>query len=406
MRTENIRREATDYRNWVKEMGDGFVEYLFEEEEKIIRELKNQFCYFLQNTDDESPSMQSTALPEIYRKCRKLLDGINEKPTKFSYEVLYPFIEAMCDNIALYLENLYQDNAPVISVEHHSLIENRSKEVLCLTNAEGKLRAQDIHISVSSWEGKTLFETELKYKADPGEAIEILMPLEGIKEGTQQVELRVHIQYERLAHFDREGGEGIYESIKKPLEKEILIPFAEDILDCIPKDKNPYSRYAGGKVMRPEDKAMFFGREGIINAIFWDIMREDGVSVDVGKMTAFYGHKRSGKTSIMNFLKERIEQANPGAIVLTINVQSISLEDNKPNLFMQKMMAEIFKDLKTTTMNPKYKELRGILKEEQLNIPSQRELIDNPSADVIFKDFFDQFNAKLAGEYSIVIMVD
>ena len=406
MRTENLRRDVTDYLNWVKEMEDGFVEYLFEEEEEIIRELKDQFWDFIQNTDDESPLIKSKEIPEIYRKCRELLDGINEKPTKFSYEVLYPFIEAMCDNIATYLEKLYQDNEPVISVEHHSLIENRSKEVLCLINAEGKLRAKEIHISVSSLEGKPMFETDLKYKADPGEAIEILIPLEGIREEAQQVGLRAHILYERLVYFDREGGEGIYESIKKPLEMEILIPFAEDILECIPKNKNPYSRYAGGKAMGPMDKAMFFGRDGIIDAIFRDIMREDGVSVDAGKMTAFYGQKRSGKTSIMNFLKERIEQANPRAIVLTVNAQDFLLEDNKPNLFIQKMMAAIFKDLKKTMLNPKYKELREILKREQLEIPSPRELVDNPRAEVTFMDFFAQFNEGVAGEYPIVIMVD
>lgn len=412
--TGAVKRDAKGFLDWLKQSGDGFVEYLFDEEQSLIEDLKEYLHDFMQYTDDESPFRQQNKIPGIYKSCSKLLDKIKGKPTKFSYEELRPFIRAMCENMAEYLEKLYRDNEPIITVEHCSLMETRTKEVLCLTNAAGALTANKIHVEISSGEGNSGFVIDKNkkispdddFKADPGDVIEVIVPIESIEKGAQQIEMHVSIQYERLIAFDKEEAEGIWQTISRPLDYPINIPLTGDAVDIIQKHENPYSRYAGGKAMGPTDEKMFFGRERVIDDIFHDIMREDEKTVDAGQMTAFYGQKRSGKTSIMNFLKAKIEKANPKVIVLTINAQDFPLEDDKPLLFMQKMLAAIFADLKKVLLNKRFKELRDDMKSIPLEIPNPKEFVVNPSAEITFLDFFGEFNTRFGEEYPIVLMID
>ncbi|WP_037355212.1 hypothetical protein [Selenomonas sp. FC4001] len=412
--TGSVRKDAKMFLDILDETGTDFKSYLFDEENKVIDCLREELEELLDNTDNESPMVQHIKCSEIYCELTKLLNMINKSPTKFSYESLRPFISTIRENIAGYIEKMYQDYAPVLSVEHYSLTEGNTKEVLCLTNAKGKLRAEKIHIEISANDNNSGFTIDKKekqipefdFKADPGEAIEIIVPIEKMPLNVLQEEICVQVSYRCLSKFDRETGKGIWQDVKQPLRYHITIPLCNDSKYLIQKHENPYHKYAGGTAMEPKDKDMFFGRDEIIETIFREVMCEDLISVNRGRMTAFYGQKRSGKTSIMNFLKARIENANPKAIVLTINAQSVSADENKKELYMQNIMGLIFSSFKKCVNNPKYKALRMELKNSKLEFPDKKDFVGNPNADITFLEFFGEYNEEFGDEYPIVIMVD
>ena len=130
------------------------------------------------------------------------------------------------------------------------------------------------------------------------------------------------------------------------------------------------------------------------------IRNTDG-SLKRGSITAVYGQKRCGKSSVMYFLAKKIQEEHPKAIIIDINAQSFGVGEKKDTYFST-FLSRICSKFNAATLRSK--ELRATLKEYNLRIPSTAE-IHSEGGDAYFQDFFQMFQTVFA-EHPIVLMID
>ncbi|MCR5176925.1 MAG: ATP-binding protein, partial [Anaerovibrio sp.] len=411
---QDIKKVAESYRVNYRDNGEALSKYLFDMEQQLIKELDKLLKSVLDNTDTESAIEQNEVLTNNYSKCNEMLKTINNSPTKFGFEEIKPFIERIQENMVKYLNELYHNNKPEINVEHYSLMDNKATEILCISNAERRLRAENVSVISKPHRGTRGFAIDKNRKVDyeskvsPGETSEISVPILIKEQDVSQLELIVKVTYDYLDHFDPSLGKGILASQAGKKDFQITIKLSDDE-DFI--EKNLYKDFAGGNDMSWDDRKMFFGRDDIINGLYNEIIRPDG-SINSGKMLGFYGQKRSGKTSILNFLKHKIEDENPQAIVSKVNLQTMGYETADPEYFMKELLYNICYDFKEKIEDSSndgdediFDELRYKLAENSLIIPGE-ELLESPSAKRKFINFFKRLKRLVGKKYPVIVMLD
>ena len=384
--------------------------YLFDSDQSRLANTIQIVNVLANNLYEEDIDVKISQLQSLFGNIRNVINQIEAHPSRFSFEALRPFLLKTCELLSAYLDKQYALFAPVLTVEHHSLSGDGMREILSVSNERNHLPAVNVKISnimpyganpgyIIDTDGNRIIQGAGQ-TINGGKAIEVSIPIRISPTAGDMLELSLDISYERSHQFNELLG--YTEHLEERLDgQKIQIPRKLEGMN--PPQENKYRSFAGGDIMKPDNESarqMFYGRDKDIASIYQMIRNADG-SLKRGSITAFYGQKRCGKSSVMYFLAKKIQEEYPRAIVIDINADSFGVGEKK-STYLSTFLSRICAKFKTATLLSK--ELRAILKEYDLSIPSTAE-IHSEGGDAYFQDFFQMFQT-ICPEYPIVLMVD
>lgn len=388
--------------------------HLFDTDETClgkIRKLVNDIKTELQM---EEVGSKTVRMQLEWQNIQGLLQSIEKHPSKLSFETLRPFLIGSQKSLADYLNRQYELFPPRLTVRHYNLRNNDRQETVEISNEENRLPANNVKVTRAAPYGRPGgFVVDAKgsrpilgngQQIDGGKAAEISVPIILDRALAPDVlELSLDLSYEYTCRYD--GEHGATETGVRELRDQILqIPL--NILNSDLIGENPYSKFASGDVMKPDDddaRAMFFGRDAEIDDIC-KMLVDGGGRLKAGSIVAIYGQKRCGKSSVMFFLGEEIKRRCPGTIVLAINAQGkgVGSGDDR-DFYYRSLLSDICTQLQTQVRrNPA---LRDALRAAGLRPPTVRDVIGE-FGEVYFHEFFQNFREQFGGRYTILLMVD
>ncbi len=192
------------------------------------------------------------------------------------------------------------------------------------------------------------------------------------------------------------------EVLRKLLEIEADV--AKDLHNHIVPFKpinNPYAAYAeGGIVDAPE---MFYGRQELIESIA-RVMQESHVQ---SKSVVIFGQKRSGKSSALHHLKQRLEGGKDLIVLDLGNIGSI-LDDRSDVPLVYQILWSILNRLEYAIEDKEMEESYTSLNQ---NFPGAQDFYAHPTPMVYFKEIFDRYKRRTARleewcNVRIVLLID
>lgn len=384
--------------------------YLFDSDQARLTNTVQIINVLTNGLYEEDVDVKISQLQSLFGNIRNIVKQIEDHPSRFSFETIRPFLLKICELLSTYLDKQYVLFAPVLTVEHHSLSGDGMREILSVSNERNRLPAVNVKINNLTPYGVNpgyIIDTDgirtvqgTGQTINGGKAIEISIPIRISPAAGDMLELSLDISYECSHHFNESLGYA--EHLEELLcGQKIQIPRKLEGLD--PPQENKYRSFAGGGIMKPENEAarqMFYGRDKDIDSIYQMIRNADG-SLKRGSITAVYGQKRCGKSSVMYFLAKKIQEEHPKAIVIDINAQSFGVGEKKDTYFFT-FLSRICSKFNAATLRSK--ELRATLKEYNLRIPSTAE-IHSEGGDAYFQDFFQIFQTVFP-ERPVILMID
>ena len=253
-------------------------------------------------------------------ECDELLKLIEMYPTLLSVESLYPIVKELERKIMELRSNLNEHSKPVLRLELGSKIYPANDKIevqVVVSNRSGCSPAESGEVFVkndsnlyTAQEENIPFNTSLL----GGESRTVLIELHLTDQARQEKAFSLNLKLSYLPYGSREK-ENVIETIHTlPIQLGSVNTFE-------PVAQNPY--HAGEKEDRPD---MFKGRDELVERIEKAVSQE--TSGEGGKSIAVYGQKRAGKTSLLGFVKRKLEQ-NPRVLTLDLgNIANFISEKN------------------------------------------------------------------------------
>jgi hypothetical protein len=266
---------------------------------------------------------------QIDHHCKGLLREIEADPTRLSVENFYPIAQAIEAKINHYLEELYTLSEPRLAL--------RLPEGMTAYTPERGDPRFELQIVVSNKVGCSPAETiQLVIQEDPDRfSVELEeIRLEGSLRGGEQRIIRVPIRVTAQALEEKAFSLPLYAQYRTrsaETKQTDGVPVSINLspMEAFQPIDNPYALYAQGGIAG--DKNMFYGRTELIAYISQVI----NTSWTQSKAIVIFGQKRSGKSSILYHLKERL-QNNPDLLVINLgSMRSYLDEHSRIPLFYQ-----------------------------------------------------------------------
>lgn len=267
-------------------------------------------------------------------KAAELGASIQEDPTDFSYENIFPLVEAMKLKLTEAQDILYKDYVPRITLKEngkpHRTEDGGVFVYLQVSNEARRQTADRIEITVKKEGGVIrLREPCTAFSLRGGEERDIVLTLD-VRENVMQegsFSTSVMCRYAYNSGPDKRTDDG---TCKEPMtfviSSEAFTPL-----------RNPFRKYIGVKM---DNKEMFFGRDAMIQLLVDKIRDSDG-HMSYGRAVAIYGQTRCGKSSLMIHLKKHLEEEFPKQL-LVWDMQNVgdelSTKDKQMSDFLHKML--------------------------------------------------------------------
>jgi hypothetical protein len=166
---------------------------------------------------------------------------------------------------------------------------------------------------------------------------------------------------------------------------------------------NPYSNYVSSGTVDNEE--MFFGRSEFINGII-DLLIGNPDRPLRRKSIVLFGQKRTGKTSILYHLKNKIMERSKNSIIIDVGDISRHKAENLEKQFYRNIFSCLSSEIKQN-----HPELMDVMKENNITIPNKNDIRDSNTGRLIFNEFFESFSVLLEDsrsgrKYNIILMVD
>ncbi len=388
--------------------------HLFDTDEAYLAKIRKIVNDIKTELQMEEIGSKTVRLQLEWQNIQSLLRSIGKHPSQLSFESLRPFLMGGQKALADYLNRQYELFPPRLTVRHYGLRNNDRQETIELSNDENRLPANNVKVLHAAPYGQPKgFIVDAKgsrpilgngQQIDSGKAAEISIPILLDRALAPDVlELSLDLSYEYIVRYDAELGAA--ETEVRELRGQIIqIPL--NILNTDLIGENPYSKFASGDVMKPDDadaKKMFFGRDAEIADICKMLVGADG-RLKAGSIVAIYGQKRCGKSSVMFFLGEELKRRCPGTIVLAINAQGkgIGSGDDR-DFYYRSLLSDVCTQLQTQIRRTPG--LRDALRLAQLRPPTVRDIVGE-FGEMYFHEFFQNFREQLGGQYTVLLMVD
>lgn len=333
----------------------------------------------------------------IDTSCKDLISEIEDSPTKLSIEEISPIVGAVQNKVKERLEELYKTSMPqlMLRLPVESYVPDNNQEItiqIVVANKMGRSPAESVELIVQ--EDEDLFtvkisDIKLGGSLRGGEQRIIETPIRVTPNAieSQTFSLPVYAQY-----HSRSG-----EIEQTSIENFSIRLYPEEEFEEI---ENPYEVYAEGGIVG--DPEMFYGREELIQNIVKAIQKSRAQS----KCVIVFGQKRSGKSSVLHHLKNRLEEEKDMLILDLGNIGKILDEDSSAQFLYQilwsilKRLEYAIEDLIDSGFSP-------------LNIvfPSDSEFYAHPSPLVRFEDLFDTYIRQISRlddwhNVRIIVLID
>lgn len=352
---------------------------LFNLDQQRIRELQKvlEIAYDLckQSTFEE----KERYCDQIDTRCRNLLKEIENGPTKFSVESIYPILESLQNKANIKLQEIYESSVPQLTLrlaegfDSYSHDANQIIEVqIVIENRMGCSPAELLELIVEeNDEFFTMARNEIKLDR----------PLRG---GSQDI-LTIPIRLTEEAVKSETFSLPIYAQYRTRAENIAQTQIANFSIRLYSEEQfeeieNPYAAYAESDIV--QNKEMFYGRNELIS----NTARTIRDSHSQNKCLVIFGQKRSGKSSILYHLKLELQQ-DKNLLILDIgNIGSI-LDEKSSTPFLYQILLTIIRKLQYA-IEDKVEEGYGLI---SINPPTDYDFYGHPSPLTLFKDIFERF---------------
>lgn len=184
---------------------------------------------------------------------------------------------------------------------------------------------------------------------------------------------------------------------------QIEIPFTKEQFQVL---ENPYSSWLGNEV---SDRKMFFGRDEMLKEIRDKIASCSG-NHPSGRNIIIYGQKRTGKSTLLHFLKEDLRITKPNnyvvvdvgnvGSVLQLNSENVATETVNLRLFFRKLI-----DVTVAELEHEHEDLFEDLLDEGFEFPELKEGTHAEAMDIC-ENFFIKLTERLKPDKRVVILID
>jgi hypothetical protein len=316
-----------------------------------------------------------------------LKEEIQTSPTELSFNTLVPIINYIVKLIEKGYEDVLETSKPVIKIKVYGE-SSKDKNLdyvyvqLAISNKKGCAPVSDFNILIKNVNGiefiheNNTLDQNLKGGDEQILKLKLKVQNEIINEGATniKVEYSYRIRGNEEEFIDNE---------------DLTLRFYSSA--DFEKIQNVFATTADSGPV--QDTSMFFGRDEFIANI------KDSISNSKSKCVIIYGQKRSGKSSVLHHLKERLNNT-PETFCISFSLGEI-IEDLSPKTFYYTILSEIEDTL--ISLNDETKEV------PQFEAPEYKELDDVPT--ILFNDQMKLLNRefKKFPEWSnkkLVLLID
>ncbi len=262
--------------------------------QRIIKRFQDYFA---------SPDFENRAdcLRVVIQEVNGFCKVIQDEPTEVSYDIFLPRLNDIASRLSYQQDHLYKDFQPKLTwTESIQPFRTPQGHIHIQLTVENGLNNQSAdQLAITSVHGKEIVH------ADPAKVREI----QSLR-GGERTELALEVDINEVASkngsftmtivYTYKCNDSPHDSFSKGgsysqtyiIRNETFIPI-----------KNPFKDHEG-KAM--EDESMFFGRSRQIGQIVKMICPDNGGQMNYGRAIAMYGQTRTGKTSLIYHLKQKL----------------------------------------------------------------------------------------------------
>ena len=363
-----------------------------------LDELQKLFDFSLVLVKENSFEEKERTAHLLKDRCELIKTEINYNPTRLSIEEIFPIINFIQIETNNSINELYRTSAPQISLglainSYYPDNNNRIDLQIAVKNKVGCSPAESMYIIIDPNEKyfSTVFRDEIKLSESlrGGEETSVPISIEVTEDAinSQIFPISIYAKYQTRTSEEKITSNQSFSIKLSPQETFDLIP-------------NPYSAYAeGGPVQDPN---MFYGRDDLINNIITTIR----TTPHQGKCIVVYGQKRSGKSSILYHINQRLKDDSNILILDLGNIGKI-LDPSSKTPLLHVLLQWILIQFRTK-LNDFYD--RGY-HDLEITIPSDIEFYNHPSPLSKFLEIFKEFDYKKKKEerwrnVKPVVMID
>lgn len=260
------------------------------------------------------------AYNNIIQKIDAIIPNLIDHPTEIGYETLLPALRLLKKNVRVKFEELEQRANPTIQVGilgSVGLEDTKSVELKVEIRNSGD-SARSVHINNLNVYGDDLAEDnniniDVTLPAGGDKVINVELPLSDNAADGKIAEVEFEIDYDDI-YIATEQRIPRSSIICKTINFEIK-PFVEI--------ENKFRQCSGGEELEAGDE-MFYGRNKLINDI------QEAILQGTKNQIAIYGQKRSGKSSLLNQIKGKLELDDSHSVICG-KFNLLGLPDNELN---------------------------------------------------------------------------
>jgi|GEM_PF-3528877 len=305
-------------------------------DKRRLNDINKVLGFMFDYTQQKTYTERERLVTVIKKQINQIADEIEKEPTKYSLELLHPYLKILEKTIEDHFKEIQVVAEPdelqtSLSIDsytpdEHSII----KCQITITNENGKSPASSIKIHVKP-------SPNNEY-AIQSKDIDVTEALSGGQSVTCQIpviltdvakESQVFTLYYELSFITRRDEK------KRSEDTQSIKLYSNTEFKEI---QNPYATYAQGSTV--EDKNMFYGRDQLINVLLSSIRNASSA-----KSLVIYGQKRAGKSSVLYHLKQQL--ALP-IIPVSFSIGDIIGDDFSVGTFLYRIMQcieDAFEDL-------------------------------------------------------------
>lgn len=289
-----------------------------------INVVKNDSVKIVSSVTDFNTGQKYDAIREAYnniiQKIDTIIPNLTEHPTEIGYETILPALRLLKKNVRDKFEELEQRANPTIQVEileSVGLEETKSVELKAEIRNSGD-SARSVHINRLNVFGDDLAEgnsinIDVTLPAGEEKLINVELPLRDNAAEGKIAEVEFEIEYDDI-YIATEQRIPKSSKICKTINFDIK-PFVEI--------KNKFRQCSGGEELEAGDE-MFYGRNKLMSDI------QEAIFNGTKNQIAIYGQKRSGKSSLLNQIKGKLESDESHSVICG-KFSLLGLPDNEPN---------------------------------------------------------------------------
>jgi len=294
---------------------------LLENEMNVV---KNDYIKIVSYVTDFNTGQKYNVIRDAYNNIIQKIDAIIpyliDHPTEIGYETLLPALRLLKKNVRVKFEELEQRANPTIQVGilgSVGLEDTKSVELKVEIRNSGD-SARSVHISRLNVFGDDLAEDnniniDVTLPAGGDKVINVELPLSDNAADGKIAEVEFEIDYDDI-YIATEQRIPRSSIICKTINFEIK-PFVEI--------ENKFRQCSGGEELEAGDE-MFYGRNKLINDI------QEAILQGTKNQIAIYGQKRSGKSSLLNQIKGKLELDDSHSVICG-KFNLLGLPDNELN---------------------------------------------------------------------------